>query len=908
MTRPGCHFLIEARPATLNRVYTWIITALAAGLVYGCTDIPGPAARAVAPMLTEEHAQLRAARISEVAYDLEFQLDGEAPEYTGNVTIAFRLKDVRDDLTVDFAGGTVSGVQINGNIHHVSPGGQGNGTGGGTAVPYNGFFLSLPAGSLRKGMNTVDIAFSHPYSSDGSGLYRFRDPVDGRDYLYTDFEPYDQNRLFPSFDQPDLKARYATRVSVPAAWQVISIVGESGVTDQGGMKLWTFPQSAQISTYIYALHAGDYRRWESTAGDIPLRLFARASMAEHVHPEDWFVPTRQGFDFFQRYFGSPYPFGKYDQVIVPHFNAGAMENVGAVTFTERLLRRGAVTRADRRSLASIILHEMAHMWFGNLVTMEWWNGLWLNESFATFMATLAMVEATEFTEGRLDAFRRTTYAYRADERDTTHPIELPVPDTDAAFANFDAITYSKGAASLSQLNYLVGPEVFRRGVSEYLASHAYGNTTIDDFLGAISKAAGQDLTGWSADWLHAPGTNGIEVEFGCADGIIASLELNQRAPPSWPTLRTHRTQLGLYDFDNGNVRIRLIPVTYSGERTEVAVAPGERCPDVIYANHGDWDFARVDLEADDLVTISEHLNDFDDALLRSMLWQGVYEMVLYQRMTPQDFIDFALANLDREPVDDVARLALRAMQSAWSYLQRLEQDDATRTGTAVQIEEFLWQAFHDSDPGSDRQLLMFDNYVTAVASNPGLERLAGLFAGPSPPKSFVFDQDRRWNVLEKLSGFDYPGVDSLLDAERQRDPSDKGRRQALSVVAARPDPGEQRRLMQQLLDPASGLSVADARAGAGGLFPVHQHALQLQIVGEVFDRLQFVSDNIDPGYFRSITGGLLGVICDENYLARLEQAVSRSDTLHPLLRKRLLDMRFDVTRCLAIGAASGTGL
>lgn len=892
----------------MNRFFACFITAFAAVINNGCADLPDPGPRIAEPGLTWEHARARAARISGVIYDLEFQLDGEAPDYTGRVTIAFRLSDVRGDLTVDFFGGAVSGVQINGRAHGVSHTGRDDDVSGDMTVTYNGFFLSLPARSLRSGMNTVDIAFSHPYSSDGSGLYRFEDPVDGRVYLYTDFQPYDQNRLFPSFDQPDLKARYSTQVTVPANWQVVSIVSESGITDQGDRRLWTFPQSVPISTYIYALHAGDYQRWESNAGDIPLRLYARASLAEYVYPEDWFVPTRQGFAFFQQYFDIPYPFGKYDQVIVPHFNAGAMENVGAVTFTERLLRRGTVTRADRRSLASIILHEMAHMWFGNLVTMDWWNGLWLNESFATFMATLAMVEATEFTEGRQDAFRRTTYAYRADERDTTHPIELPVPDTDAAFANFDAITYSKGAATLSQLNYLVGPEVFRRGVNEYLSSHTYGNTTIEEFLGAISEAAGQDLTGWAADWLHEPGTNGIEIEFECEDGAITMLELTQTAPPAWPTLRTHRTQLGFYDFDNGDVGMRLLPVTYSGEHTEVTVSPGEPCPDLIYANHGDWDFARADLDAGTITMLRDHLNDFDDALLRSMLWHGVYEMVLYRRLIPEGFIDFTLSNLDSEKVDDVTRMALRALQRAWSYLQRLEQDDTTRIEVGMRIEEFLWQAFQDSKPGSDRQLLMFDNYVRAATSNPGLERLAGLYGESSLPEGFVFDQDRRWNVLERLSGFDYPGVERLLNTEQQRDQSDKGRRHMLSVVAARPDPEQQRHLMQQLLDPGSGLSVADARASAGGLFPVHQHTLQLQIVGEVFDKLQFVSDNIDPGYFRSITGGLLGVICDERYLEQLEQAVSHSETLHPLLRKHLLDMRFDVRRCLAIGAASGPGL
>ena len=891
----------------MNRLFIYLIAALVAGLVYGCTDSRTPEPRDEAPKLTREHAQERFARIGEVSYELEFDLDGEAPEYTGHVTISFMLSDTQEDLTVDFFGGTVASAQINGRVYDVPHAEQGTGdtdASDALKVPYNGFFLSLPAAALRVGRNVVDIGFTHPYSSDSSGMYRFRDPVDDRDYLYTDFEPYDQNRLFPSFDQPDLKARYSTRVSVPANWQVISIVAESSIVEQGDRKLWTFPPSAPISTYIYALHAGEYQRWEAAAVDIPLRLFARASMAEYVYPEDWFNPTRQGFEFFQRYFDIPYPFGKYDQVIVPHFNAGAMENVGAVTFSERYLRRGTVTRADRRALASVILHELAHMWFGNLVTMDWWNGLWLNESFATFMATLAMMEATEYTEARQVAYRRTIAAYRADERDTTHPIEMPIADTDDAFANFDAITYSKGSATLFQLNHLVGPEAFRRGVSEYLLSHAYGNTTINDFLGSISKAAGQDLGEWAADWLNEPGTNAIAVEFDCKDGAIAMLEVMQTAPQSWPTLRTHRTQLGLYDFENGNVATRLLPVTYSGVRTEVAAALGGHCPDFIYANHGDWDFVRVDFDAEVLATLREHLNDFDDPLIRSMLWQGAYEMVLYQRLTPTEFIDFVLANVGDESVDEVVRLALGAMQGAWSYLQHLAQYNTSHEIVAARIEGYLWQAFHDSNPGSDRQLLMFDNYVYAVTSKTGLERLAGLFGAVVLPEGFVFDQDRRWNVIQRLNSFEHPDVEALLGTERRRDPSDQGRRHALSVVAAWPDPGQQRRLMQQLLDPESGLSVADARALAGGLFPVHQNVLQLELVDEVFDKLQVVSDNIDPAYFGPITRGLLDMICDERYLEQLEQAVGRAESLHPSLRKHLLDVRFNVKRCLAIGAAS----
>ena len=865
--------------------------AVAAGLLCACMDVrtpevePVPPARPAAPMLTMEHAQARSARVDAVAYDLEFELDGEAKEYAGRVSTTFELNGADNELTVDFIGGTVASVRVNGRA---------------IDAPYNGYFLTLPGSTLTTGPNTVEIAFSHPYSTDGSGLYRFRDPVDGRDYLYTDFEPYDQNRLFPSFDQPDLKATYTTRVSVPSNWQVVSIVAESDIADQGEKKLWSFPPSARISTYIYALHAGEYQSWESAAGDVPLRLFARASLAEYVHPEHWFVPTRQGLEFFGDYFEIPYPFGKYDQVIVPHFNSGAMENVGAVTFSERFLSRGTVTRQARRALASVILHEMAHMWFGNLVTMDWWNGLWLNESFATFMATLALVEATEFTEARLGAYRSTVRAYGADERDTTHPIELPTPNTDAAFANFDAITYSKGSATLTQLNHLVGPEAFRRGVSAYLESHVYGNTTIDDFLAAIAEASERDLDDWAAEWLNEPGTNGVEVEFDCEGGVVGGMAIVQTAPPSWPTLRTHRTQLGLYNFENGEVAVRLAPVTYAGVHTEVAAASGERCPDFVYANHGDWDYARADFDEAALATLGHHLNDFDDPLARSMLWQGVYEMVLYQRLSPGEFVDFALANIGGEADVDVTRQVLDALQSAWFYVRRLSQDAEAVAEMGAVVETYLWQAFHDSEPGSDRQLLLYGNYAEAVQSADGLDRLVGLLAGEGSPEGLYFDQDLRWGVVEKLGGFGHPKAEALLAAERASDPSDQGRRQALSAEAARPDRAQQRRMMNLLLDPASDLSVADARAYADGLFPENQQEAQLEIVGEVFDSLQSVSDDVDPGYFGPITGGLLGTVCDQGYLDRLEQAVNRSDTLHPSLRKRLLDMRFEVKRCLAI--------
>jgi aminopeptidase N len=840
--------------------------------------------------LTLEQARARAARISDIRYALEIEIDGEAPEFAGRVTSRFVLADAgsgsQQDLTVDFTDGSVAALRING--RRVAP-------------DYNGFFLRLPGATLRTGTNAVEISFSHAYSSDGAGLYRFVDPQDGRHYLYTDFEPYNQNRLFPAFDQPDLKARFTTEVTAPADWQVIANVAESDIRTRDGKRVWSFPETLPISTYVYALHAGDYHRWDSAAGDIPLRLFARESLVPYVHPEQWFIPTQQGFAFYQDYFGIPYAFGKYDEIVVPHFNAGAMENVGAVTFSERYLTRGAVTRQGRRSIASVILHEMAHMWFGDLVTMDWWNGLWLNESFATFMATLSMAEATEFADEWQSAYRRTIQAYDADERETTHPIELPLPDTDAAFANFDAITYNKGSAVLTQLNQLVGPENFRRGVGRYLEAHAFGNTTIGDFLGAVSAAADMDLEAWAEDWLRTPGTNTVEVSYACDDGALSSATIAQDAPEAWPVLRRHRTQLGLYRFGGPAVRTATLPATYAGRRSLID-APDLPCPDMIYANHGDWDFARVRLGADTIDALKSNLNRFDDALTRAMLWQSVYDLVLHAEMLPVEFIDFAIDNVGPEPVDEIAAQVLGAMSASLSLLVRI--DAAGLEAVGERMEAFLWRQVNASPAGSDRQLLYFDNYLRNARSERGRERLVELLTDAAAiPTGITLDQDRRWSVLARLSGFGDDRVARLLEAERAADPTDNGRLSALSVTAAAPDSAQQRRLMERLLAPDDALTVADARAIASGIYPLGQEALQRETIGEVLDRLDEVDANVDPIYYDAIVGGLLGALCDRDYLDALDARIASADTLHPALRKALLDLRFEVNRCLAIAAS-----
>jgi aminopeptidase N len=878
----------------MSRFRYWL-PAVAVGVQLGAWHeaVIAQPARAASAGLTFAEARSRAARVSDVAYALELRLDGEAPEYSGRVSATFELTDAERDLALDFAGGAVQTLEVNGRT---------------VDGHYNGFFLTLPAAALHKGDNRVEVEFSHPYSTDGSGLYRFRDPEDGRDYLYTDFEPYDQNRLFPSFDQPDLKARFATRVSVPADWQVISNVRESQVIDAGAKRTWIFGESPPISTYLYALHAGEYHQWSAEVGDIPLRLFARESLARYVNAGEWFQFTRQGFELYEDYFRVPYAFDKYDQVIVPHFNSGAMENVAAVTFNESYLRRGAMTREDRRDIASTLLHEMAHMWFGDLVTMRWWNGLWLNESFAPFMATLAMAGNTEFKEAWHLAYLDTVAAYRADERDTTHAIELPVPDTNAAFANFDPITYEKGQAVLAQLNHLVGPEAFREGVSRYLKTHAYGNTDIDDFLGPIAKASDRDLEDWAMDWLHEPGTNAVRIELACEAGMIRLMTLLQDAPNAWPTLRTHRTQIGLYDFDARQVSVRVLPSTYAGPRTEIVAAKGLPCPDFVYANHGNWDYARVQLDPSMLPRLSANLGSLSDPLARSMLWQSVWDMVLDARLRVPDYIEFALAKLPGETDNAVMRQVLDALYSALRYLVRLDPDGAHLAQLGPRVEANFWQDFSTSST-SDRRFLMFDGYVDTVTSAAGGARLAGILAGSTPlPGGFSLDQDRRWDVLQKLAELDHPDVDRLLALETDRDASELGRLRAVAVDAARPDADRKRHWVDMLFTGDNmPVTPIEFRAAASALFPARQSELQWRFADRVLNGLDFINEQRDAGFFRPVMNGVLGIVCRRQYLDALDARIADSESLHPTLRRGLRDLRFEVARCLAIGARLGDG-
>jgi len=590
-----------------------LIGALAAPIaspVHAQAPVASAVARAETPYLGQEDAAARSARVSNVAYTLDYTLTGE-PKFTATSVIAFDLKDTQSPLTVDLDKATISALTVNGKK---------------IAPVYNQWFITLPASALRVGRNTVSVGFTREHSTNGEGLHRYVDKTDNRVYLYSHFEPAAAHQMFASFDQPDLKATYTLTATAPKDWEVISTARETGIKDQGAMRRWTFPVTPKLSTYNFSMHAGPYKKWEDNSGKYPMRLFARQSVQAQVSPQDWFRYTKQGLVYFDDYFGIAYPFKKYDQILVPQFIYGAMENAAAVTFTEnRFISASAMTTADRQGLAGTILHEMAHQWFGDLVTMRWWNGLWLNESFASYMATLGSASSGEFDNPWLSQYRSKQGAYRTDESITTHPIEVPVPSTANAFDNIDAITYNKGASTLHQLRKMIGDETFRQGVHNYLTEFSYANATLDDFIGALSKASGRDLQPWAKEWLYEPGLNKLSANFTCQAGKVSRFTLEQSAAnAAYPTLRSQLVQVALFANTGGKLALSTKQsVTYSGASTDVPALVGQACPDLVYPNYEDWGFVKVVLDGKSFATARTQLSGIENPLLRSMMWPAL---------------------------------------------------------------------------------------------------------------------------------------------------------------------------------------------------------------------------------------------------------------------------------------------
>ncbi|WP_103500243.1 aminopeptidase N [Streptomyces sp. SM14] len=755
------------------------------------------------------------------------------------------------------------------------------------------------------------------YSRTGEGLHHFTDPEDGETYLYTQYEPADARRVFANFEQPDLKAPFDFRVTAPAHWTVLSNGAESGREQlaDGSGATWTFATTQPISTYITAVLAGPYHHerdhWSRRLPDgstleIPLGALCRKGLARHFDAAEIFDTTKRGLDFFHDHFGFPYPFGKYDQAFVPEYNLGAMENPGCVTFTEEYVFRGRTTDAAYQARANTLLHEMAHMWFGDLVTMEWWDDLWLKESFADFMGAFSLVEATRFSSGWITfANRRKAWAYRADQMPSTHPVTADIRDLQDAKLNFDGITYAKGASVLKQLVAYVGRDAFLEGARRYFQRHAYGNTTLQDLLSVLEEVSGRDMAGWAKSWLQSAGVNTLTPQAVYdGDGRLTELAVVQEPPavaehalPSarGEELRPHRVGIGLYRRDPVSGTLRRYAATetdVAGVRTVVPELAGAEGPDLILVNDEDLTFCKVRFDERSLATLRDHLGDLEDPLARALCWSALWSLTRDALMPPGDFLTLVRRFGGMETEIGVLQMVHAWALSALEHYTAPEHHDAS----AAELARATLTELRRAEPGSDHQLAWARLFARVAVGAADLQLLEQLLDGAADIPGLDVDQELRWSFLLPLAGHGRAGA-ARLDAELARDDTASGVRHHTRALAARPDAAVKARAWESVVD-GDTLSNALLEATIDGFARPGQAALQepyAQRYFEVIDGL-WRERSIETGM--SVVRGLFPHAQGRPSLEAADRWLAAHTEAAPALRRLVLEARDDLSRAL----------
>lgn len=772
--------------------------------------------------LTRKEAIERADLVEVESYEVDLDLT-QGPELFGSTTrVKFKGKSGSSTF-IDAITGAVHSVVLNGKVLEPSE-------------VSDGVRIQLP--NLGDENELVVVA-QGKYTNTGEGLHRFVDPVDQEVYLYTQFEVPDSRRMFAVFEQPDLKATFKFSVTAPSYWKVVSNSPTPAPHDvREGVSVWNFEPTPRISSYITALVAGPYvevqdQLTSSSGNTIPLGVFCRKSLFEFMDAEYIFEKTKQGFEFFEAQFGVPYPFEKYDQLFVPEFNAGAMENAGAVTFTETYVFRSKVTDAIKERRVVTILHELAHMWFGDLVTMKWWNDLWLNESFAEYASTLATQEATEW-HGAWATFAslEKSWAYRQDQLPSTHPIVAEINDLEDVQVNFDGITYAKGASVLKQLVAWVGQEPFMRGVSSYFKKHAFGNTELTDLLNELEAESGRDLSEWSKLWLETAGVNTLRPELVEKDGVIESFAIVQSAIADYPYLRPHRLAVGLYNLSDGKLtRTERIELDVQGAKTLVSELAGKPRADLILLNDDDLSYAKIRLDEKSWQTALENLSRIDDPLARALVWGAAWDAVRDGESAPRDFIKLVLTHISLETESTTMLTLLRQLLT----VTNLYVSEPNRLASQLEVADGLWRLAQNATASSDSQLQFVKFFAQFARSAEQLDVLADLLSGKRELDGLEIDADLRW---ELLSGLAVGGrVDkSRIDAELEADNTANGQKAHAGALAAIPDLKSKQEMFDQLVE-TDKMSNALVNSASLAFGRVLDSSLLLPFVDQYFNKV-----------------------------------------------------------------------
>jgi aminopeptidase N len=744
--------------------------------------------------LQRNEAAERSALITTHSYDVSLDVrsapDPDAAGYTSRSTIAFSAAEPGASTFLDFIAGDVHSVALNG--------------------------VDLPVPDVVDGArirldnlqaeNKVTVTGTALYSSSGEGMHRFFDPADGQCYLYTQYEPADARRVFANFEQPDLKARFTFSVTAPASWEVASNGAEAArlpLAEDAAAARWNFAPTLPMSTYITSVLAGPYFKAEDhwsrtddggTRLDVPLALYCRASMAPSFDAAELFRLTKQGLDFFNGLFDYPYPWGKYDQAFVPEYNLGAMENPGLVTFTENYVFTSRAADSQYQGRANTLLHEMAHMWFGDLVTMQWWDDLWLKESFADYMGTLGVDRATDWDTAWVNfANSRKAWAYVQDQLPTTHPIVADIPDLEAAKQNFDGITYAKGASVLKQLVAYVGFDAFIAGSRRYFRDHEYGNTTLADLLGALASSSGRDLTTWARQWLQTSGisTLSAELETAVAPDGTETLErvtlLQDAVDPvtGRQEPRPHRLRIGLYNFDAAGMLVRTdsVETDLAGGAEEITALSGKARPDLLLVNDEDLSYAKVRLDPVSEATVRSSLDRISDPMTRALCWSALWNSARDGITPASQYVDAVLRFAAAESGIGVLLNILGNATMALEQYVPAGQRGALRTSFAGGTARELYAA----EPGSDQQLAWARTLATLSRTEDSkASLLRGLLDGSERVPGLSVDAELRWSLWHALAARGL-ATKQELDTELARDTTASGRAGHATALAARPE-------------------------------------------------------------------------------------------------------------------------
>ncbi len=881
----GCPCVREApraRTRTTHTRTTHTRTTVRAG--QRSTAVPGK-------NLSREEAQQRAGVLAVDGYlvrlDVTSAPDPAAATFRSTTTITFRCSQPGAGTFLDLLAPAVRSVTLNG--RELDP-----------ATAYDGARVHVDGLAAE---NVLTVEADCAYSRTGEGLHRFVDPVDGETYLYTHYEPADARRVFANFEQPDLKAPFTFTVTAPAAWDVRSNAAHEAVHTEGGTRTWEFAPTAPISTYLTAVVAGPYHVVndhysrelpDGTALEIPLAALCRKSLAPHFDAEEILGVTKLGLDFFHEEFDYPYPFGKYDQAFVPEYNIGAMENPGCVTFKEEFVFRSKVTDAAYEARANVVLHEMAHMWFGDLVTPRWWDDLWLKESFADFMGSYALIGArTRYSSAWVTfANQRKAWAYRQDQFPTTHPITADIRDLEDAKLNFDGITYAKGASVLKQLVAYVGSEAFFEGARRYFKRHAFGNTELGDLLDVLEETSGRDLKSWAAAWLQTAGVNALTPQVTTdAEGRITELAVLQDGEVPRP----HRIAVGLYDRDADGALLctERIELDVTGARTVVAEAVGRRRPDLVLLNDEDLTYCKIRFDADSLETLRTGLGDIRDELARALAWSAVWNLTRDGLMPARDYVALVLRFAGQEGNIGV----LQSLHAQSKTAVDLYAAPEWRAEGARKLADGALNELRAAVPGSDHQLAWARFLAQTAGGAEHLGLVRGLLAGSARIDGLEVDQELRWSLWLALAAAGQ-ATDEELAGELAGDNTAGGKRQYTQCLAARPTPEAKAAAWSAVTD-SDELPSALVEANSAGFAIPAQRDLTALYAAPYFKLLERVwAERTIEIAMRIVSGFFPIAQTNEQTLAEADAWLDGHPQAAPALRRLVLERRDDLARAL----------